>query len=90
MASGEKQAAGCVVWCGLVGGGAAVGVLLVVAAEFIWPTRVADGGPLAGAGVIGEVLGRAALCGFIGAVIGGAAARWAVWRLRRGQRADPG
>jgi len=90
MASGRNQAAGCVVWCGLVGGGAAAGVLLALAAELVWPTRAGDGGPLAGAGVIGEVLWRMALAGLAGAVIGGAVAGWAVGRFRRGRRAEPG
>jgi hypothetical protein len=91
VASGWNQGAGCVVWCGLVTGGAAAGVLLALAAELIWPTQVADGGPLAGAGVLGLVLGRAALAGLVGAIVGGAAAGWAVGRLRRGSsdRAEP-
>jgi len=71
MGSDRSSAAGCVVWCGLVAGGAAAGVLLALAAELAWPTRVADGGPLAGAGLVGAVLERAALAGLVGAVIGG-------------------
>jgi hypothetical protein len=73
-----------VVWCGLVGGGAATGVLLALVAELVWPTRAE------GVGVIGVVLERAALAGLVGAIIGGAVASWAVGRFRRGGRAEPG
>lgn len=92
MGSHRGSAAGCVVGCGLVAGGAAGGVLLAVLAEFVWPTPVADGGPLAGAGAIAVVLWRATFAGLVGAAFAGAVAGWAVGRLRRdsGGRAGPG
>ena len=90
MGPSRGSAAGGVVGCGLVAGGAAGGVLLAVLAEVVWPTRVADGGPLAGAGVIGVVLWRAALAGLVGAILGGAVAGWAVGQLRRGGRGELG
>ena len=83
MRSRQNSAAGCTVWCGLVASGAAGGLLLAVLAEFVWPTPVGEGGPLAGAGVLGVVLWRAVMAGLVGAVLGGALAGWAVGRLRR-------
>lgn len=83
MVSDQSSAAGCVVWCGLVAGGMAVGVLLTLAVELVWPTRVDDGGPLAGAGIIMVVLWRTIFAALIGAIIGGVAAGWTVRRLRR-------
>lgn len=84
--SSQNQAAGCVVWCGLVAGGAAVGVLLVLVAELVWPTQGDGGGAIAGAGVIGMFFFRAAFAALVGAIIGGAVAAWTVSRFRRGER----
>jgi hypothetical protein len=91
MGSDRTTVAGCVVWCGLIAGGAATGVLLAVLAEFVRPTPVGDGGPLAGAGLIGVILWRAVLTGLVGAILGGVVANWTVGRLRRsgGGRASP-
>jgi hypothetical protein len=83
MGSGQAGFAGCVIWCGLIAGGAACGVLLSIIAEFVWPTSTGDSGPLAGVGLIGVGLLRAVLTGLSGAVFGGVVAGWTVGRLRR-------
>jgi hypothetical protein len=59
----------------------AIGVLLSLAVELVWPTRVEDGD--LGVGVIMVILWRTVFAALIGAIIGGVTASWTVRRFRR-------